>query len=170
MRAFARRSPDRVDRWRFVPADRSQLWRARRDVTGLIWIGGAALTVAARLFPGRHQSFERLWSRAVTRRLRLDIRWRASTHRPSERYLIAPLHESFADVIPLLQLPVPVRFLARDELFGQGVLGPYLRAAAHIKVPRPADVASLRRLHSEVRRALAEGDSVVVFPKARSWA
>lgn len=154
------------DRWRFRPEDPADRLRARMGVGGLVWVGGAVLATAARLGVGPRRRLERTWARMALRHLRLEVRWSGLDRiDPAERYVVAPLHEGFADVIPLLLLPLTTRFLVRDELFDQPLLGAYLRAAGHICTPTVADRRSLRRLYAEVGRVFDGGESVTVFPQ-----
>jgi 1-acyl-sn-glycerol-3-phosphate acyltransferase len=83
---------------------------------------------------------------------------------PGERYVIAALHEGFADAIALLQLPIEMRFVARDELLEWSVLGAALRAGGHIVVRPERSVASARQLLSCSGDILAS-ESLVVFPQ-----
>jgi 1-acyl-sn-glycerol-3-phosphate acyltransferase len=124
-------------------------------------IGGAALFVAppalARLLAqhGQRQALhavERWWAR----RIFAD---------PYERYVVTPLHESFADVPALLHLPLPLRFAARDELFAWRVLGPYLRDTGQLCITPERGRWSYRRLLTLAGQVFAAGESVVIFPQ-----
>jgi len=65
--------------------------------------------------------------------------------------------------LALLRLPLPLRFLVRDELFDWVALSRYLRATGQIRVDNPATRSSLRTMHREIEASLATGDSLVVF-------
>lgn len=107
---------------------------------------------------------ERIWARSTTAllRLRLDITGVANIE-PGGRYIVIALHEGFADAVALLRLPLPLRFLVRDELFEWTALGRYLRATGQIRVDDPATKSSLRSMHRRIEASLASGDSLVVF-------
>jgi 1-acyl-sn-glycerol-3-phosphate acyltransferase len=109
-------------------------------------------------------SLERVMGRmaAAVAAVRFDISGLESVD-PSERYVIVPLHEGFADALALLRLPLGLRFAARDELFGWPGLGAYLAATRHPRVDTSPSMASLRRLYDDVGRVFDEGDSLVVF-------
>lgn len=79
--------------------------------------------------------------------------------------MVVALHEGLADVVALFHLPLPMRFLVRDELFFWPTLGRYLRATNQIEVSESRALSSLRRLHAEAGAAIAAGDSLVVFPQ-----
>lgn len=84
---------------------------------------------------------------------------------PRERYVVTPLHEGFADVPALMHLPLPLRFAARDELFGWRVIGPYLRDTGQICVMPERGAWSYRQLLLQARGVFAQGESLVIFPQ-----
>lgn len=109
---------------------------------------------------------ERAWARAAARILRLQIDIEGTEHvNPDQAYVIVALHEGFADAIALLHLPLPLRFLVRDELFAWKTLGRYLRATDQIEVDEARGLGSLRRLYAESAKCIANGDSLVIFPQ-----
>ncbi len=108
----------------------------------------------------------RRWARGVARALdlRLDL---AGLDRidPRESYIVAPLHEGFADAIALLQLPLPLRFAARDELFAWRLLGPALRDTGQVLIWPEDGARSYRALLRQAPAILAGGESLVLFPQ-----
>jgi 1-acyl-sn-glycerol-3-phosphate acyltransferase len=68
-------------------------------------------------------------------------------------------------VLALLHLPLRMRFVIRDEIFGWPILGPYLRATEQIEVCPERGAASYRRVVREARAIAAGGESVVIFPQ-----
>ena len=84
---------------------------------------------------------------------------------PNETYIVTPLHEGFADVLALFQLPLMLRFVARDELFGWPRLGPFLRDTDQIMVWPENGRRSYRELLRRAPTILAAGKSLVVFPQ-----
>ncbi len=109
---------------------------------------------------------ERMWGRGVLRHLdvRLDISGLEHVDQ-REQYVVAPLHESFADVLALAALPLDLRFVARDELFAWRWLGPYLRDTGQIEVCPERGAWSYRGLLAEARATFDAGESVVIFPQ-----
>jgi 1-acyl-sn-glycerol-3-phosphate acyltransferase len=83
---------------------------------------------------------------------------------PAERYVIASLHEGFADALALLQLPLDMRFVARTELLRWSVLGAALRAGGHVIVEPERAVSAYRELRRSSGAVLAS-ESLVVFPQ-----
>ncbi|GIV96962.1 MAG: hypothetical protein KatS3mg057_1619 [Herpetosiphonaceae bacterium] len=109
---------------------------------------------------------ERSWARAVRRYLRLRLDLEGLEHIESGRsYVVVSLHEGFADILALLHLPLDLRFVARDELFGWRFLGPYLRDTGQIEICPERGLWSFRRLLRETSRMLAEDESLVIFPQ-----
>ncbi len=84
---------------------------------------------------------------------------------PAEQYVVAPLHEGFADALALLHLPLGLRFVARDELFDWSTLGRYLVATGHPRMETSTSLAGLRRFQRDVVDVFESGDSLVVFPQ-----
>lgn len=104
----------------------------------LVWL--ALPSLAARLL-GRlgHRSalhgLARWWAPRLTRFLRIRLDVAGLEHvQPSRKYVVVSLHEGFADGLALMHLPLDLRFVARDELFGWPWLGGVLRDTRQIEV------------------------------------
>lgn len=109
---------------------------------------------------------ERWWSRRLFALLGIRFDVAGLEHiDPHERYVVTPLHEGFADVPALMQLPLPLRFAARDELFGWRVIGPYLHDTGQIRVTPERGSWSYRQLLLQARGVFACGESLVMFPQ-----
>ena len=105
-----------------------------RTLQGIVlWLGAPPLVAACLGFlqaRGAMHGVERWWARGVVRHLGIQLEIAGLEHiAPDTSYVIAPLHEGFADVLALLHLPLHLRFAARDELFAWRFLGRYLCAA-----------------------------------------
>jgi 1-acyl-sn-glycerol-3-phosphate acyltransferase len=107
-----------------------------------------------------------MWAKSLAGALRMSVRQIGVGHiDPAEQYLVMPLHESFVDVPTLLHLPLDLRFTVRDELFDLPHIGRYLTATKQIAVAEAPSIGDLRLLYSGIAEAIAQGDSVVVFPQ-----
>lgn len=116
--------------------------------------------------PRRLHDAERRWARATTAVLGMrPTVVGAERIDPAERYLVAPLHEGFADVLCLLHLPLDLTFAARDELFEWRTIGPYLEASHQAKIPTAGGPGAYRALLEGARTAFDGGESFVVFPQ-----
>lgn len=109
---------------------------------------------------------QRRWATTVLRALdtRLDIAGLELID-PRESYIVTPLHEGFADALALWQLPLALRFVARDELFDWPRLGPVLRDTGQIRIWPTNGRRSYRELLQRAPSILAAGESLVLFPQ-----
>lgn len=147
---------------RFIGEGRRGRIRARL-VGPLLEVGSRFLACAGRVRWLDHQP-ER-WVGRVTRRfaqIRLDVEG-MERFDPEESYVVVALHEGFADALALLDLPLGLRFAARDELFNWPALARFLAAGDHPRVDTRSSVASARRFYEEAQEVFAAGDSLVVF-------
>ncbi len=137
-----------------------------RAALGAAWLlGPAAWRTIARSRRGAARTAEIDWAKqaATVLGMRLRITGLENIDR-SERYVVAPLHEGFADAIALLHLPLRMRFVVRDELLNWRVLGEALRAGGHIAVEPERFLSAAREFRSGAREVLAT-ESLVVFPQ-----
>jgi 1-acyl-sn-glycerol-3-phosphate acyltransferase len=134
-----------------------------------VWLGLAPLPAHALGRVGARRSVSRVqrwWARRVARTLGLRIDWDGlELIDPRERYVVVALHEGFADALALLQLPLPLRFVARDELAEWPWLGGYLRNTGQLVIRPEAGLSAYRDLVRSAGRVFAAGDSLVVFPQ-----
>ena len=84
---------------------------------------------------------------------------------PNDQYVIAPLHEGFADALLLAHLPLDLRFVVRDELFEWKWLGKGLRVTDQIMVKPESRVDGYRQLLADAESTFALGQSLVMFPQ-----
>ena len=135
----------------------------------LILLGPARLVLRlAALLPDRavRRAAERWWARLAARLIGLRIRISGLEHiDPEERYVVASLHEGFADGLALLHLPLSLTAVARDELATFPFLGGQLARGRHLFIRPERPVATARTFHREARAAIKAGDSVLFFPQ-----
>ncbi|MYI83444.1 MAG: 1-acyl-sn-glycerol-3-phosphate acyltransferase [Chloroflexi bacterium] len=84
---------------------------------------------------------------------------------PGERYVVASLHEGFADGLALLRLPLSLTAVARDELTTFPLLGGWLAHGRHLLIRPERPVAGARTLRRDALAAIEAGDSVLFFPQ-----
>jgi 1-acyl-sn-glycerol-3-phosphate acyltransferase len=142
---------------------------ARTLADAAIWLAVAPLAarVLSRIGARRASATaQRWWARGVARALGLRIEWEGVERiDPGETYLVLSLHEGFADAVALLQLPLRLRFVARDELADWRLLGSYLRDTGQIMI-RPEDgPRAYRQMLRAAREVFGAGESLVVFPQ-----
>lgn len=79
-------------------------------------------------------------------------------------YVVVANHESQADPFLLSFLPWDMRWVAKQELYDQPVIGLAMRFAGDIPVRR-GDGESVRAMMNEGERALRAGISIMMFPE-----
>lgn len=82
----------------------------------------------------------------------------------STPYVVVANHESQADPFLLSFLPWDMRWVAKQELYDQPVIGLAMRFAGDIPVRR-GDGESVRAMMAEAERALRAGISIMMFPE-----
>jgi len=84
---------------------------------------------------------------------------------PSRTYVIVSNHLSTIDIFAnFLAVPVPIRFLAKRELFSVPVLGGAMRALGMIEVDRDRHGASVQnKLNDDTEEALNHRHSIMVY-------
>ncbi len=114
---------------------------------------------------------EREWARHAARAADLTIEAHG-VHRidPAEQYVVAPLHEGFADVIALSRLPLDLAYSVAEELFDWSLLGRYLTASDQCPVPVRNRAAAYRSIVRAAEASFCRNESYVMFPQARSLA
>jgi len=134
---------------------------------GLIGLGEPALSGLARwASPDTLHRAIRLWSQLTSRFLNLQMKVGGLENVDTDQtYVVAPLHEGFADPLLLARLPLRLRYLVRDELFEWRHLGRFLKSSGQLEVAPESGRHRLRSLVGECRDVLDGGESVVVFPQ-----
>lgn len=157
----------RLFRGRFV-TDHGRDWL--RAALAACWLFGPRYLLlrasCARAPRRRIRAAEQRWARAAARALGLRIEIDGLEHiEPGQRYVVIALHESFADALALTELPLPLTAVVREELADAPLLGARLRAGRHLLIAPERPLPSARTLLADARMAVAEGDSVLVFPQ-----
>ena len=147
----------------------SALSYVRTSVEVAFWLGIGPLPVRLLFRVGAHQlssKAQRQWARGVGRVLGLQIdRQGLEWVDPDESYIVTPLHEGFADALALLQLPLPLRFVVRDELADWQWLGRYLQDTGQVIVQPEAGMSAFRQMVRQAEDVFARGESLIVFPQ-----
>lgn len=139
-----------------------------RAVLAASWLlGPAASRVIRSAGHGRRgHDAQRSWARQASRLLRLRVGPSGLGHVDGgQPYVVAPLHEGFADVVALLGLPLDMRFVARSELESWHRLGRCLRATGQILVEPEKPTSAMRTILHEARRTFENNQSLVLFPQ-----
>lgn len=141
----------------------------RAWVAALILLGPAKLVLwLAALLGSRAacRAAERWAARLAGRLIGLRVEIAGLEHiDPAERYVVASLHEGFADALALLRLPLSLAAVARDELASFPLLGGWLARGRHLLIRPERPIAGARALRRDARAALEAGDSLLLFPQ-----
>jgi len=101
-----------------------------------------------------------LWPSGV----QLEVRGRERPD-PTGSYVVVSNHQSTFDIMShFIALPVPIRFLAKKELFSTPFLGWALKAMDMVPVDRGAR-SSYRSVEEGARRIAGLGKSIIVYPE-----
>ena len=85
---------------------------------------------------------------------------------PSASYIVTSNHQSTFDIMAhFLALPVPIRFLAKKELFGVPLLGWALYRLHMVPVDRSAGRTVYEEIEQNAAATIAEGKSIIVYPE-----
>ncbi len=85
---------------------------------------------------------------------------------PSTSYIVASNHQSSFDIMAhFMALPVPIRFLAKKELFGVPLLGWALKRLHMVPVDRSAGRPVYEEIEQNAAATIADGKSIIVYPE-----
>ncbi len=108
----------------------------------------------------------RIWSGIVLFLSGIRIEVEGQENVPMDTPVIfACNHASQVDILVLYQaLPVPFRFVVKEELFRIPVLGFSMRAAGYIPIDRSGGKKAVKSLQRAAKQ-IKEGASIVIFPE-----
>ncbi len=116
--------------------------------------------------PQQRQQLQKQASTTLLKHLNTKLHLHGLEHATGGPYLIAALHESLVDPICLMQLPLAMRFVVRDNIFNLEKIGPAIRNLGHIAMNLEDHVMlSYRKILRQARPILASGESLVLFPQ-----
>ena len=85
---------------------------------------------------------------------------------PKSSYVIVSNHQSAFDIFAhLTALPVPIRFLAKTELFKIPLFGLAMRRIGMVEVDRGAGRAAHLAINQSAKRTMARGWSLIIYPE-----
>jgi 1-acyl-sn-glycerol-3-phosphate acyltransferase len=142
--------------------------RLRFNLIGrpLLW----SAVQAPRLFlrtpdAGRRSRLQRAIGSTLLKHLQVQLDVQGLEHLGPGPFLIVALHEGIADVLCLLQLPLPMRFVARREIFRWPSLGPLITQLGHVAIDPETQMGGFRELLRAADRILGAGESLGMFPQ-----
>lgn len=107
------------------------------------------------------------WSRAWLRAAGVDLTVLGADKVDRDRsYVVVANHSSALDIMAcFLAVPLPIRFLAKKELFHIPLLSPAMRAIGIVEVDRQARVAIHEQINQQAKELVAGGRSVIIYPE-----
>jgi 1-acyl-sn-glycerol-3-phosphate acyltransferase len=105
------------------------------------------------------------WSRVwlVTSGTRLEIEGQQNID-PDRSYIVVANHLSALDIMScLLAVPLPIRFLAKKELFRIPILAQGMRTVGVIEVDRQARGAIHAEVNRQSKELIAKGRSLIIY-------
>ncbi len=84
----------------------------------------------------------------------------------SRSHIVVANHLSVLDIMAcFLAVPVPIRFLAKKELFRIPILAPAMRAIGIVEVDRSARSAIHENVNRQAQELMASGRSLIIYPE-----
>ncbi len=107
------------------------------------------------------------WSKGILRAARVQIQATGREHiEAGESYVVMSNHQSHFDIPVVFQaLQIPVRMVAKRELFGIPVMGPAMRYSGFVEVDRSRHARALRSLEAARERLARDQTSVWIAPE-----
>lgn len=133
-------------------------------MTGVV-CGSVILVSALRPTSPVIERIIRLWARMWF--------WLSATHLevrggfdPSRSYVVISNHSSWFDIFAnFLATPVPLRFLAKKELFKIPVFAPAMRAVGMIEIDRDKAASMHQWINDQARTVAGRAQSIMVYPE-----
>lgn len=135
-------------------------------VTG---IHAAAVTVTGRINPlsAAVQRIIQHWARQCLRLTRIELDVRGIEHVDTRRsHVVIANHLSNLDVVVMfLAIPLPIRYLAKKELFRVPLLAQAMRSVGIVEVDRGGRAAAIKSVNEQSEKVIARGYSLIIFPE-----
>ena len=139
-----------------------------------VWYGlkatVAGLLRVKRVPGGVYDNCGRDWARVCLRAAGVRVSVEGAEHLSrDEPQIVASNHASFFDILAIYgYLPVPVKFVAKKELFAIPIFGQALRAVGHVRLDR-THLKQAFGAYETAARQIAEGRlNMLVFPRGRA--
>ncbi len=140
-------------------------------LSGLLSTGFIAIAVIAysRVRPDGHfiESLIKAWARSwlVPAGCELTISGTENVD-PTHSYVVVANHVSNFDVMVCFQaLPIPIRYLAKKELFAIPLLRTAMKAIGIVEVDRQAKGAAIDSVNFQSSQVIARGHSLIIYPE-----
>ena len=140
-------------------------------VTGVIatLIAAPAVIVIARVNPTSPmiERIARAWSRVwlAASGCTLEVVGKEQVDQ-TRTHIVVANHLSILDIMAcFLAIPLPIRFLAKTELFRIPILAPAMRSIGIVEVDRKARSVIHEQVNRQARELVASGRSLIIYPE-----
>ncbi len=115
----------------------------------------------------RVERLVRSWSRMCMRMAGVKLQVSGADQvDPSRSYVVVSNHLSGFDIMAhFAALPVPIRFLAKTELFKIPIFGRAMRAIGIVEVDRGAGRSIHEHINTTAKAAVSRGLSLIIYPE-----
>jgi 1-acyl-sn-glycerol-3-phosphate acyltransferase len=140
-------------------------------VLATVWYSSKTILAAwlrlARRPGGVYDTTGRDWGRVILRAAGVPVSVEGAENlRPSGPQIVASNHASFFDILAILAyLPVPVKFIAKQELFRIPLYGAALKAAGHVRLDRARAREALEVYAGAAKQIVERKLTMLVFPE-----
>jgi len=109
----------------------------------------------------------RWWARRWLRAARCTLEVSGLDHVDISRsYVVVANHVSNFDVMACFaSLPIPIRYLAKKELFSIPILAQAMRAVGIVEVDRGGRAAAIASVNRQAQPVIERGHSLIIFPE-----
>jgi len=140
-------------------------------VVATVWYSLKTIIAAAVRWPRRpggvYDTTGRDWGRMILRAAGTTVTVEGVEHlHVTEPQIVAANHASFFDILAILAwLPVPVKFVAKKELFSIPLYGGALRAAGHVRLDRARAREAMDVYAKAAKQIVERRLTMLVFPE-----
>lgn len=143
-------------------------WLVFAVTAPLILLGGVLVFVATAAFDKQRRAIHAFICATAFNYLRVNPFWRTRVagreKLPSGPVVFVANHQSMADVIAVMGVRHPFKFVSKASLFKLPVVGWMMKMAKYIPVERGRH-SSMQKMMEECRGWLRQGMSVLLFPE-----
>lgn len=105
----------------------------------------------------------RRWLKAA--KCTLEVRGAERVDR-TKSYVVVANHSSNLDIMACFAaIPLPIRYLAKKELFSIPILAQAMRAVGIVEVDRGGRAAAIASVNKQSKPVIARGHSLIIFPE-----
>ncbi len=132
-------------------------------------VGSVAVIILSKVSPTSPwiDRTARMWSRVWLAAAGVDMSVEGQERiDPGRSYVVVANHISNLDImVCFLAVPLPIRFLAKKELFAIPLLATAMRSIGIVEVDRSAHAAIHEQVNVQAKQLIASGRSLIIYPE-----